>query len=146
MDSQKKTNPGNNPATHSEPTHSEPTRSELDVLKILWQHGPSTVRFVHDILNQQKTAVQYTSTLKLMQVMTEKGILERDETNMKHIYSPLMEEQKTKGFILDKFIDSMYQGSVGNMVMALLGNDKTSKEDLQKVKDLLAKMDKKGKS
>ncbi len=81
-----------------------------------------------------------------MQVMNEKGMLGRDETNMKHIYSPLMEEQKTKGFILDKFIDSMYQGSVGNMVMALLGNDKTSKEDLQKVKDLLAKMDKKGKS
>jgi BlaI family penicillinase repressor len=123
-----------------------PTRSELHVLQILWQHGPSTVRFVHDILNRQKAAVQYTSTLKLMQVMTENGMLGRDETNMKHIYSPLMEEQKTKGFILDKFIDSMYQGSVGNMVMALLGNDKTSKEDLQKVKDLLAKMDKKGKS
>jgi BlaI family transcriptional regulator, penicillinase repressor len=124
----------------------EPTRSEMDVVRILWRHGPSTVRFVHDIFNRQKTAVQYTSTLKLMQVMNEKGMLGRDETNMKHIYSPLMEEQKTKGFILDKFIDSMYQGSVGNMVIALLGNDKTSKDDLQKVKDLLAKMDKKERS
>ena len=61
-----------------------PTKSEMDVLQILWQHGPSTVRFVHDMLNEQKEAVQYTSTLKLMQVMAEKGMLTRDETNMKH--------------------------------------------------------------
>ena len=120
-----------------------PTRSELEVLQVLWQHGPSTVRFVHDTLNRNKAAVQYTSTLKLMQMMTEKGMLERDETNMKHIYSAAAEEKRTKGALLDKFIDSMYHGSVGNMMMALLGNDKTSKEDLEKVKELLDKMDKK---
>ena len=120
-----------------------PTRTELEVLQVLWRNGPSTVRFVHDILNQNKEAVQYTSTLKLMQLMNEKGMLERDETNMKHIYSAAAEEKKTKGFLLDKFIDSMYHGSVGNLMMALLGNDKTSKEDLEKVKELLDKMDKK---
>ena len=59
-----------------------PTKTELDVLQVLWKHGPSTVRFVHDTLNQQKEIVQYTSTLKLMQVMKEKGLLERDESNM----------------------------------------------------------------
>jgi BlaI family penicillinase repressor len=122
-----------------------PTRTELEVLQVLWRHGPSTVRFVHDMLNQNKEAVQYTSTLKLMQLMNEKGMLERDETNMKHIYSAAAEEKKTKGFLLDKFIDSMYHGSVGNLMMALLGNDKTSKEDLEKVKELLDKMDKKRK-
>ena len=117
-----------------------PTKSEMEVLQILWQHGPSTVRFVHDTLNEQKEAVQYTSTLKLMQVMTEKGMLERDETNMKHIYRPALEEGKTKGVMLDRFVESMYNGSVSNMMLALLGTDKTSKEELEKVKALLDKM------
>lgn len=119
----------------------EPTRTELAILQILWQFGPSTVRFVHDTLNETKDSVQYTSTLKLMQLMTEKGMLARDETNMKHIYSAAMEERTTKGSLLNKFIDSMYHGSVGNMMVALLGNEKTSSEDLQKVKELLARMD-----
>jgi len=115
-----------------------PTKSEMDVLQVLWQHGPSTVRFVHDTLNEQKEdAIQYTSTLKLMQVMTEKGMLDRDETNMKHIYKPLLEETKTKGAMLEKFVDNMYNGSASNMMMALLGADKTSKEELEKLKALL---------
>ena len=69
--------------------------------------------------------------------MAEKGMLTRDESNMKHIYSAALEEEKTKGFMLEKFVDSMYNGSVSNMLMALLGNDKTSKKELQKVKELL---------
>ena len=119
----------------------EPTRAELAVLQVLWKHGPSTVRWVHDLLNEEKEAVQYTSTLKLMQVMTEKGMLARDETNMKHIYRALLEEGGTKGHLLSKFVDTMYQGSVGSMVVALLGNEKTSEADLQKVRELLAKME-----
>ena len=59
-----------------------PTRTEMEVLQVLWKKGPSTVRFVHDFLNSQREAVQYTSTLKLMQVMTEKGMLARDELSM----------------------------------------------------------------
>lgn len=120
-----------------------PTRSEMDVLQILWHHGPSTVRFVHDTLNQQKEAVQYTSTLKLMQVMAEKGMLTRDETNMKHIYSAALEENKTKGTILTRFVDSMYDGSVSNLMVALLGNDKTSKKELKVIKEMLKKLDEK---
>ena len=118
-----------------------PTKAEMEVLQVLWKHGPQTVRFVHDTLNGQKEeAIQYTSTLKLMQVMTEKGMLERDETNMKHIYRPALEEDKTKGAMLERFVDNMYNGSVSNMMMALLGNDKTTKEELEKVKALLGKM------
>lgn len=120
-----------------------PTRSEMDVLQILWQHGPSTVRFVHDTLNEQKEAVQYTSTLKLMQVMAEKGMLTRDESNMKHIYSAALEEKKTKGTILTKFVDSMYEGSVSNLMVALMGNDKTSKKELEVLKEMLKKLDEK---
>lgn len=119
----------------------EPTKSELEILQVLWQHGPSTVRFVNDTLNEQKRAVQYTSTLKLMQIMAEKGILKRDESNMKHIYSAAIEEQKTKSFLLNRFVDSMYNGSTGNLVLQLLGNNKPSKKELQAIKDLLNKLD-----
>ena len=121
----------------------EPTKSELEILQILWKHGPSNVRFVNNKLNEEKRSVQYTSTLKLMQIMVEKGILKRDETNMKHIYIPAIEEQKTKNFLLDRFIDSMYGGSPGNLMMQLLGNKKTSKKELQAIKDFLKQMGKK---
>ena len=119
-----------------------PTKTELDVLQVLWQHGPSTVRFVHDKLNEQKEIVQYTSTLKLMQVMKEKRMLGRDESNMKHIYSAAVAEDKVKGNMLGRFVDSMYNGSASNLMMALLDNDKTSEAELQKIKELLNKMDK----
>jgi len=117
-----------------------PTKTEMDVLQILWQYGPSTVRFVHDKLNEQKEAVIYTSTLKLMQVMKEKGMLDRDESQMKHVYSAILEEDKVKGNLLDRFMDSMYNGSPSSLMVALLGNDKTSADELQKIKDMLNKM------
>ena len=117
-----------------------PTKTEMEVLQALWTHGPSTVRFVHDLLNTRKEAVQYTSTLKLMQVMTEKGMLQRDESSMKHIYKPLLEEEKTKGFMLGRFLDAMYNGSVSNLVLALLENEKTSDKELQLLKELAKKL------
>jgi BlaI family penicillinase repressor len=120
----------------------EPTRSELEILQVLWQYGPSTVRFVNDKLNEQKRAVQYTSTLKLMQIMAEKQILKRDESSMKHIYRPAVEEQKTKGFLLDRFVDSMYNGSASSLMLQLLGNRKTSKKELQAIKEMLDRLDK----
>ena len=123
------------------PNEMVPTKTEMDVLQILWQNGPSTVRFVHDKLNEQKEAVIYTSTLKLMQVMKEKGMLERDETNMKHIYNAALKEEKVKGNLLGRFVDSMYNGSPSSLMMALLGNDKTSAEELLKIKELLKQMD-----
>src|SRR5919112_2375028 len=115
----------------------EPTRSELEILQVLWQHGPSTVRFVNDKLNESKREVNYTSTLKLMQIMVEKGILKRDESTMKHIYEPVQEEDKTKSFLLDRFVDSMFQGSASSLMMQLLGNEKTSKKELEKIRELL---------
>jgi predicted transcriptional regulator len=76
-----------------------------------------------------------------MQVMKEKGMLERDETNMKHIYSAVLEEGRVKGNLLDRFVDSMYNGSPSDLMVALLGNDKTSAEELKKIKELLKNMD-----
>src|SRR3954470_15828255 len=99
----------------------EPTRSELEILQVLWQHGPSTVRFVNDMLNEQRE-VNYTTTLKLMQIMADKKILLRDETQMKHVYRAAEEEQKTKSHLLNKFVDTLYNGSASKLVMQLLGN------------------------
>ena len=122
---------------------SEPTKSELEILQVLWKSGPSTVRFVNDELNEQKRAVQYTSTLKLMQIMTEKGMLISDKTNMKHIYSPAIEEKKTKGFLLEKFVDTIYDGSSSNLMMQLLGNKKTSQEEIDEIRNLLNQLENK---
>ena len=118
----------------------EPTKSELEILQVLWEKGPLTVRSVNDELLKQKE-VNYTTTLKLMQIMADKGILKRDESQMKHIYSVVEEEQETKAHLLDKFVDTMYKGSAGKLVMQLLGNKKTSQQELQEIKDLLKKME-----
>ena len=85
--------------------------------------------------------MSYTSTLKLMQIMHEKGMLQRDESNMTHIYGSLLDEQKTKKVVLDKLVDSMYNGSVRGLMLELLGHDKTSSKDWEEIKQLLTKMD-----
>ncbi len=113
----------------------------MDVLRILWASGPSTVRFVHDKLNEQKEAVIYTSTLKLMQVMKEKGMLDRDESQMKHVYKAVWEESTVKGNLLGRFVDTIYDGSASDLMIALLGNEKTSAEELKKIKELLKNID-----
>jgi predicted transcriptional regulator len=119
----------------------EPTRAQLEILQILWKHGPSTVRFVNDQLNQQKQSLSYTSTLKLMQIMHEKEMLKRDESSMTHVYSSTLEEQKTKGVVLKKFVDALYNGSVKSMMLELLGNKETSGQQWEKIKDLLNQLD-----
>ncbi len=119
----------------------EPTKSELEILQVLWQFGPNTVRFVNDHLNEQKREVQYSSTLKQMQVMAEKGLLLRDESQMKHIYSAAEEESKTKNFLLERFVDTMYNGSARSLLMQLLGNKKTSKKEMEVIKELIKKLD-----
>jgi BlaI family penicillinase repressor len=119
----------------------DPTKSELEILQILWEIGPSTVREVNNELLKQKD-VNYTTTLKLMQIMADKGILARDESQMKHVYRVAEDEQKTKDHLLDKFVDSMYKGSASKLVMQLLGNKKTSKEDIKAIKELLNRLEK----
>lgn len=125
-----------NKETHLEDSP-EPTRAQLEILQVLWKNGPSTVRFVNDQLNQQKESLSYTSTLKLMQIMHEKGMLQRDESSMTHIYRTKLEEGKTKGVVLKKFVDAMYNGSTKSLMLELLGNQDTSGKQWDKIKDLL---------
>ncbi|WP_439557065.1 BlaI/MecI/CopY family transcriptional regulator [Dyadobacter sp.] len=119
----------------------EPTKSELEILQVLWENGPQTVRFVNDKLNEEKRAVQYSSTLKLMQIMFDKGILLRDDSSMKHIYRPAEAEDKIKNVLLNRFVDSMYKGSASSLVMQLFGSKKTSAEELKEIKDFLNNLD-----
>src|ERR1700722_12641315 len=119
----------------------EPTRAQLEILQVLWKNGPSTVRFVNDQLNQQKESLSYTSTLKLMQIMHEKGMLRRDESSMTHVYSTQLEEGRTKGIVLKKFVDAMYNGSTKSLILELLGNQKATGKQWDKIKDLLNQLE-----
>lgn len=128
---------------HMKNNQIEPTKSELEILQILWEFGPCTVRFVNEQLNERQRPLKYTATLKLMQIMFEKGLVARDESQMKHLYSAVQEEKKTKGMLLDRFIDTIYNGSPSNLMMQLLGNKKTSKQELEQIKQMLKQFDKK---
>lgn len=117
----------------------EPTRSELEILQVLWQYGPNTVRFVNERLNEDKREVQYASTLKLMQIMVDKGLLLRDESQVKHIYAPATEEYKTKSVLLDRFVDSIFNGSASSLLLHLLDNKKVAPSELEAIRELLEK-------
>jgi predicted transcriptional regulator len=119
----------------------EPTKSEMEILQVLWSQGPSTVRTVNSVLNEQKREVQYTSTLKLMQIMAEKGLLNRDESQMKHVYAAAVEETKTKALLLDRFVGTIFNGSPSSLMLQLLGNKKTSKKEMEKIRELMKKLD-----
>ena len=114
----------------------KPTESELEILQVLWQQGPCTVRFVNDNLNGKKK-VGYTTTLKLMQLMFEKKILKRNEKNRSHLYRAAVKENEIQGLLLDRFLETTFGGSAMKLVMQALGNRKTSKEELSRIREFL---------
>ncbi|SEM35465.1 Predicted transcriptional regulator [Chitinophaga rupis] len=119
----------------------KPTESELEILRVLWEKGPSTVREVHEILEQSKDA-GYTTTLKLMQIMHEKGLLQRDASSKTHIYAAAVSQENTQRQLLDKMIDTVFNGSASQLVLQALGNHKSSKEELEKIKQYLNEIEK----
>jgi BlaI family penicillinase repressor len=122
---------------------SEPTKSELEILQVLWQFGPSTARFINDYLNEQKREVIYMSTLKLMQIMLEKGLLTKDESQRSHIYKAVAEEKKTKGKLLGNVVDNLFGGSAGALMMQLLGDKKLTANEMTEFETLIKKLDEK---
>ena len=118
----------------------KPTESELEILQVLWQHGPNTVRFVHEELSKAKE-VGYTTTLKLMQIMADKDMLHVDKTNRSHVYYAALEEEQTQKQLLDRFLDAAFRGSASKLVMQALGNSKTSKAELDEIRNLLDKLE-----
>ena len=120
----------------------KPTESEIEVLNILWEHGPQSVRFVNDKLNEQRE-VGYTTSLKIMQLMVEKELLSRNTSSRTHIYKAIVNEQKTQGQLLKKFVDTAFRGSSMKMVMQALGNHKPSQEELDEIKELIKNIENK---
>jgi len=119
----------------------QPTESELEILQVLWELGPSTVRVVNDILSQKRD-IGYTTTLKLMQIMLEKKLVKRNDKSRTHIYSALANEKDTQNSLLDKFVNATFKGSTMKLVMQALGNQNTSKEELDEIKALINKIEK----
>lgn len=118
----------------------KPTDSELKILQILWEHGPSSVRFVNDKLNEEKE-VGYTTTLKIMQIMADKELVKRNTESRTHIYESFIEEDATQKQLLKKFVDATFRGSAMKLVMQALGNHEASEDELQKIKDLIKKIE-----
>lgn len=118
----------------------KPTEAELQILQILWQEGPSTVRAVHEKLAKKKDT-GYTTTLKNMQNMAQKGMLSRNEEGRSHIYRTQIQQKETQKMLLDRFLDNTFGGSAMNLVMQALGNRKTSREELKQIKALINKLE-----
>lgn len=122
----------------------KPTESELEILNILWGKDTATVREVHEELAKTKD-VGYTTTLKLMQIMHEKGLVKRDESMRTHIYQPAVNRERTQKHLLNKMIDSLFGGSSTQLVLQALGGGegKVSAEELEKIQSLLDNLKKK---
>lgn len=114
----------------------KPTESELEILTVLWANKNATVRTVHEELTKTKTA-GYTTTLKLMQIMHEKGLVTRNTDSKTHIYTPAIDKQKTQMQIVNKMIINLFAGSPAEMVMQALGGNKTTAAELQKIEELI---------
>jgi predicted transcriptional regulator len=124
----------------SKPPIPKPTESELEILQVLWQHGPTTVRFVNDELNQKRD-VGYTTTLKLLQLMLDKGLVLRDDDSRTHIYRAALREEETQGLLIDRLLDAAFGGSALKLVVQALGHKRTSQEELDQIRDLLNEME-----
>src|SRR6476469_10400956 len=118
------------------PTAPRPTDAELAILRILWDRGPSTVRHVHDVLNRERQA-SYTTALKLLQIMTEKGLVERDERDRTHIYRARLSEETTQRQLVRDLVDRAFGGSSTKLVMQALATRRASAEELKDIRRAL---------
>lgn len=118
------------------PTAPRPTDSELTILRVLWARGPSTVREISDELNRQRP-MGYTTVLKLMQIMTEKGLLLRNESNRTHVYRTRLSEEKTLRQLVQDFVQRAFGGSAQKLVMQALAAKQTSRQELEEIQKLI---------
>ncbi|HYT73206.1 MAG TPA: BlaI/MecI/CopY family transcriptional regulator [Vicinamibacterales bacterium] len=117
----------------SRPIAPKPTDAELAILRILWERGPSTVRQVHEILGRERQAA-YTTALKMLQIMTEKGLVERDERDRTHIYRARLSEEQTQRQLLRDLLDRAFGGSSTKLVMQALATRRASAEELRDIR------------
>ena len=118
----------------------EPTGAELEILNILWEKQPLTVREIHEKLSVRKD-VGYTTTLKIMQNMTSKGLLVRELKGKSHIYTAAYKMEETRENLLNRFLDNAFGGSASSLVMQLLGNGKATEKELKEIKELIEQLE-----
>ena len=117
----------------------KPTESELEILQVLWQSGPANVRLVNEQLSL-KREVGYTTTLKWLQLMLEKGLVRRDERVWPHVYEAAVPEEETQSQLLDRFVESAFGGSALKLVLRALGKNKNTRAELDQIQALLTKI------
>lgn len=120
----------------------KPTESELEILQILWEFGPLTVRSLNEHLNKQRR-VGYTTSLKMMQIMTEKGMLSRDTELRSHVYAPALKPDSVQANITDHILKTVFLGNRSKLILQALGNHNASPEELSELKALIEKMEEK---
>lgn len=120
----------------------KPTESELEILQVLWQKEKATVREVHDELSKLRD-IGYTTALKLMQIMFEKGLVTRDDSSKTHIYEAAVTREKTQQLMVGKMIHTLFSGSPSELVMQALGSHQASAEELDEIQKLLDNLRKK---
>ena len=118
----------------------KPTDFELEILQEIWANGPLAVRDVHTALSKRRQLV-YTSVLKAMQLMHEKGLLARDESQRSHIYHALVKEQEIKSGIVGSIADQVFGGSAAELAMHALSSRPASSEEIRKIQHLLEELD-----
>lgn len=114
----------------------KPTASELEILRVLWSRGPSTVREVHDAL-QEKKATGYTSVLKFLQIMTEKGTVRRNESQRAHVYEACLPAAQTKRQLAGDMLQRVFEGSASQLMMHALAGRKSSQEEIEELRRVL---------
>lgn len=114
----------------------KPTEGELEILAVLWEKGAATVRTVHEEICKTKEA-GYTTTLKLMQIMFEKGLVSRDSSSKTHIYQPVVSKEKTQEQFVNRMINSLFSGSSTDLVLQALGGHNASDDELEKIQTLI---------
>ena len=119
---------------------SGPTDRELAILGVLWDKGPSSVRDVHEAL-QQEDETGYTTTLKLMQIMVDKGLLVREDAGRRHIYKPTVSEERTQKQLIGDLLDRVFAGSAEKLVMRALSAKKVSAKELKRIRQMLDEME-----
>ena len=118
----------------------KPTEAELDILALLWELGPSSVRTINNEQNRTRR-VGYTTTLKQLQIMHEKNMVSRTSDGRTHIYSAERDREETQKQLLDRVLDAAFGGSASKLVMQVLGNHKSSKKELEEIKALIKKLE-----
>ena len=118
----------------------KPTDKELEILRIVWEKGPVSVRYVHEQLGGEP-ANGYTTILKLMQIMHEKGHLSRQKSGKLHLYEAVVSQAITQQHVLEKMIDNLFEGSASQLVLSALGSRKSTKVELKAIRDYLDQLE-----